>query len=137
MKTVAGDFPDTYQELAGMYMPRPIHGEKDYKRAARIIDRLAGHDLSRDQEDYLLAVSLFVEAYEDDHHPIKLKPVTPLEALRILVEERGMSASELGRLLGNRTLGSALLRGDRDLSKTHIRILADYFKIEPGYFITG
>jgi antitoxin component HigA of HigAB toxin-antitoxin module len=46
-----------------------------------------------------------------------------------------MSAPDLGRLLGNRPLGAAILRGERGLSKTHIRTLADRFKANPGLFL--
>jgi antitoxin component HigA of HigAB toxin-antitoxin module len=52
-----------------------------------------------------------------------------------MLEEREMTASDLGWLLGNRALGSAILRGDRDLSKAHIRVLADYFKVSTDLFI--
>jgi len=43
-----------------------------------------------------------------------------VERLRYLVEQSDMSASDLGRLLGNRGLGSVLLAAKRELSKTHI-----------------
>ena len=43
-----------------------------------------------------------------------------------------MTASDLGRLLGNRTLGAAILAGRRNLSKAHIKKLAEHFKVEPG-----
>ena len=46
-----------------------------------------------------------------------------------------MSASDLGRLLGNRTLGAALLAGRRNLSKAHIKKLGEHFKVESGLFL--
>jgi antitoxin component HigA of HigAB toxin-antitoxin module len=52
-----------------------------------------------------------------------------------MLQERGMNASDLGRPLGNRGLGSAILRGERQLSKAHIRVLADYFKVSTDLFI--
>jgi HTH-type transcriptional regulator/antitoxin HigA len=100
-----------------------------------MIDRLAGFDLNADQEDYLDALSTFVEVYERDRFPMGESDITPLQALKYLVEESGMSASDLGRLLGNRTLGAAILGGRRSLSKTHIKKLAGYFKVDPGLFL--
>jgi antitoxin component HigA of HigAB toxin-antitoxin module len=47
----------------------------------------------------------------------------------------GPSASDLGRLLGNRGLGSLLLTGKRGLSKTHIRKLSEHFKVPANYFL--
>ena len=61
--------------------------------------------------------------------------IAPLDALKTLLSEHGMSASDLGRLLGNRTLGTAILSGRRALSKTHIKKLAEHFKVEPGLFL--
>jgi antitoxin component HigA of HigAB toxin-antitoxin module len=55
--------------------------------------------------------------------------------LRYVVETAGMSASDLGRLLGNRGLGSTLLSGKRELSKNHICILADHFHLDAAYFL--
>jgi antitoxin component HigA of HigAB toxin-antitoxin module len=51
-----------------------------------------------------------------------------------MLNEQDMGASDLGRLLGNRPLGSAILRGERELSKAHIRILADHFKVSTDLF---
>ena len=61
--------------------------------------------------------------------------IGPLVALKALLAEHGMTASDLGRLLGNRTLGAAILAGRRSLSKAHIKQLADHFKVEPGLFL--
>ena len=47
-----------------------------------------------------------------------------------------MKAADLGRLLGNRGLASLILHGRRTLSKTHIRILADHFQVDPEGFRT-
>ena len=100
-----------------------------------MIDRLAGFKLTADQEDYLEAISTFVEVYEAERFPIDDSRITPLDALKALLAEHEMTASDLGRLLGNRTLGPAILAGKRGLSKTHIRKLAERFRVEPGLFL--
>ena len=46
-----------------------------------------------------------------------------------------MTASDLGRLLGNRTLGAAILSGQREMSKNHVKNLADHFKVDPALFL--
>jgi HTH-type transcriptional regulator/antitoxin HigA len=58
--------PRTYAGLVAMLPPRPIHDKVDYDNAVEMIDRLAGFDLTADQEDYLDALATFVEAYERD-----------------------------------------------------------------------
>ena len=127
--------PKTYAGLVALLPPRPIHDDVDLANATEIIDRLAGFDLNEDQEDYLEAISTFVEAYEAERFAIDDSRITPLDALKALLAEHEMTASDLGRLLGNRTLGAAILAGRRGLSKPHIRILAEHFKVEPGLFL--
>ncbi len=127
--------PKTYRGLVRRLPPRPIHDDAEYEAAAEMAERLAGHDLNRDQKDYLEALSVFLEAYERDRWPINSSSMQPVEALRFLLQEHGMSGSDLGRLLGSRTLGPAILRGDRALSKKHIALLAEHFAVRPGIFL--
>lgn len=135
--TAAGvrSLPRTYSALVALLPPRPIHDDVDLANATEMIDRLAGFQLNADQEDYLDALSTFVESYESERFPMNGRAMPPLEALKALLVEHNMTASELGRLLGNRTLGAAILSGRRSLSKAHIRKLADHFKVEPGLLL--
>ena len=48
------------------------------------------------------------------------------------IDGRPVSLDDLGRLLGNRPLGSLILNGKRELSKAHIRKLAEHFAVDPG-----
>ena len=127
--------PATYAGLVAMLPPRPIHDDIDLANASEMIGRLAGFRLNRDQEDYLDAISTFVEAYERSRFPMDDARISPLETLKFLLAENDMTASDLGRLLGNRTLGPAILSGRRGLSKAHVKKLADHFKLEPGLFL--
>lgn len=129
------DMPTTFDGLCRMFPLRPIHDEVDLANATEVIDAMAGHDLNQDQADYLEALSELVGAYEDVHYGKDLSHVTPREALQYLVEQNDMTASALGELLGNRSLGSKLLRGERELSKAHIRKLCERFKVSPALFI--
>jgi HTH-type transcriptional regulator/antitoxin HigA len=132
-KTLAhDDIPSTYAELVALCMPRPLHDEVDYRNALAVLDAMAGFHLNADQEDYFEAISTFVEKYESENHAIESRGLTPVELLRTLMEEQGMSASDLGRLLGDRSLGHRLLSGRRNLSKAHIRKLAEHFAIGPA-----
>ena len=127
--------PKTYDRLARLLPPRPIHDDTDLANVIEMIDALAGYDLNEDQRDYLDALSTFVETYESENHEIDDSHITPVDALRFLVEEHGMNGSDVGRLLGARTLGPAILRGDRQLSKMHIKKLAEHFKVDASLFL--
>ena len=69
------------------------------------------------------------------HHAIDVDDIEPIAILRSLMDSHGMSASDLGRLLGNRSLGAAILRGDRHLSKANIMKLSQHFAVGPQLFL--
>ncbi|HUT58429.1 MAG TPA: transcriptional regulator [Phycisphaerae bacterium] len=130
------DIPAGYEQLTRLFMPRPIRDEVDYRNALEVLEAMAGFEMSNDQHDYFEAISTFVERYEAEHHAIELKTLSPNEILRRLMEEHGMSESDLGRLLGDRSLGHRILSGERDLSKAHIRTLAEHFALSPAVLLS-
>ena len=125
--------PLDYMALVAMFPPRPIHDSVDYSNTLEIVMAMAGHQLTRDQNDYLAILSEMILQYDREHDQPR-KRGTPLERLQYLVKEAGLSASDLGRLLGSRGMGSLFLTGKRNLSKANIRKLADHFKIRADYF---
>jgi HTH-type transcriptional regulator/antitoxin HigA len=138
MKTATLDFkkmPTTYQGLVMMFMPKAIHDEIDYENTVEVIDALVGHALSDEQELFLDTLSTLVEVYENEHHAIKTSGLSPVEALKFLMEENGMSATDVGKLLGERTLGSKILRGERKIGVKYAKSLAERFGVDVSLFI--
>lgn len=127
--------PQDYAGLVMAFMPRSIHDEVDYDNTIEVIDLMAGHELTDDQELYLDTLSTLVEAYEDEHHAIESRGLSPVESLEFLMEQKGATAADIGKLLGDRTLGSKILRGDREIGLTYARTLAKFFGTEVGLFI--
>lgn len=76
-----------------------------------------------------------VERYEQEHHRIDLSDLSALDVLTFLLEQNQMNASDLGRLLGNRQLPAAILRGQRQLSKAHIARVCERFKVHAELFL--
>ena len=112
---------------------RPIHKEVDYQYALEVATELSSRTgLTSEQADYLEVLTTLIADYEERH--IEMSKHSPQEILEFLAEENGMSGSDLGRILGSRTLGPALLRGKRSLSKAHIKKLADHFSVRPVLF---
>ncbi len=131
-----GPLPETWAELTAELPLRPIHDDIEYDNAVEILDRLAVLDeRTEDQEDYLETLSGLVERYDDEHFAINDSDISPIESLRYLCELNDMTASALGELLGNRSLGSKVLRGERQLSKEHIRKLCDRFSVSSDLFL--
>jgi len=128
--------PKDYEGLMAIHVLRPIHDDIDLANAAEIVDRLAVLDRpTRDQADYLEALSTMVEAYENEQLEEQLTKAGPMGALKFLLSEHEMSGSDLGRLLGSRTLGPAILRGARRLSRKHILTLARRFRVDASLFL--
>lgn len=132
------DLPGRFADLVAILAPRAVRDEVDYDNMIEMIDRLTSIPrLTKGQQEYLETMSVLVEAYERDHHSIETGDLVPRDILARLCEEHGMTASALGELLGNRSLGSKLLRGERELSKAHIRMLADRFRISADVLLDG
>ena len=90
--------------------------------------------LTADQVDYLDAISIFIEQYEQAN--VKWPRTKPEDALNFLVKEHEMSGADLARLLGvDPSLGNKILRGERRLTVEHIRILSKHFSVTPELFI--
>lgn len=128
--------PADYDGLVARFgVPRPIRDEADLENATEAIDALAGFELTDDQADYLDLLSDLVEKYEREHRPFKVRKLTPAEVVHSLMTEHRMTAARLGELLGDRSLASKVLSGQRELSKQHIRTLAEHFRISADLLI--
>jgi len=130
------EVPKTFDALNRLHALRPIQDEVDLDNAMELLDKLAVMKRrTKDQEDYLETLTTLVEKYEAEHDPIHTEDLSVIDILKSLMEGRGMSASDLGRVLGSRELGSVILRGERQLSKAHILKLAQYFSVSPALFL--
>ena len=124
-----------YLALIDLFPLRPLRSERDYDAAVAVLDTLAVRQegsLDPGEQDYLDTLTMLVEAYDREHHDVDTKPCDPLTMLKYVMQESGMTQADLGRLLGNRALASLILNGHRQLSKSHIRKLADHFKVSPA-----
>ena len=101
---------------------KPIRTRADHSRALEEIERLMGAKRGSPQADRLTVLSALVVAYEADHDPIDLPE--PVEAIEAHMIERGLGQADLARLLGSRSLASAILNRKRPMSLTVIRKLS-------------
>lgn len=128
--------PRILGELVALYPPQAVYDDIDCHNTQEMIDRLLSvPGPTKDQLAYLDTLTILLEAFEDEQESFDAKDATPLEVLRLLVAEHGMSPGELGAILGDRSLGTRVLKGQRELSKAHIRALSEHFQINPGAFL--
>jgi HTH-type transcriptional regulator / antitoxin HigA len=130
------EIPRTYRELCQLYLPRPIHEEAENTEATAMMIALAVFSrLNAEQRDYLDVLTEFVDEF-DRCKKIPWPKITGLDMLKHLLEERGMSAADLSRILDtSRNLGAMILRGERKLTLNHVRTLARHFGVSADLFL--
>jgi antitoxin component HigA of HigAB toxin-antitoxin module len=122
--------PGDFESLVRAHPPAAIHDDVAYENAMEWINKLTAlPSATEGQLKYLDTLTILVERYEDETEGVEPKGGNALAVLRYLMADRGMNASDVGRLLGDRSLGPKILNGDRDLSKTHIKTLAKHFNV--------
>ena len=127
-----------YLNLVRRFPLRPIRSKAEHREALALIVELSsqGDDsLTDGQVDYLAALGRFVEDYEHQHVLSELGTATPVQVLAHLMEQRGMTPADLGDLLGSRPAATMILKGQREMSKAHIRAMAAHFAVSPAVFL--
>ena len=114
---------------------RPIHTEAEYDRMVGLMNQLL--DVAGDDDDHPLSGLLeltgeLVSKYEQEHHAIE--PASPKDALRFLMESRGMKQEDLSAIVPQSNL-SAILAGKRKISATMAGKLGKFFGISPAVFV--
>lgn len=127
--------PDSYLKLVREFPLRPIKNDDDHRRATDVIGSLIGHDLDPGASDYLDTLILLVNKYEDEHHTPQGAHLTPQQALRAIMRANRMTQAEVGKIIGSEPAVSMFLKGQRELSKSHIKALAARFRVDAGLFL--
>jgi HTH-type transcriptional regulator / antitoxin HigA len=101
-----------------------------------MLDRLSdrGNGRTSDETEYLLALSVFVEKYEEEHHAVP--PASGIDMLRYLIEIHQKTQSDVaaGTGLADSTV-SDILAGKRKLTVKQIEALARFFKVSAAVFL--
>lgn len=114
---------------------RPVQSEADYDRMVALMDSLleaAGDDEDHPLSGLLDVVGELVSKYEQKHHAIE--PAEPKDALRFLMESRGLKQEDLSALVPQGNL-SAILAGKRKISAALAGKLAKFFGISAAVFV--
>ncbi len=113
----------------------PILHEADYTQRVRMLDTLLdaiGANEAHPLGDLLDLLAIQIEAYERQQPT--MPEATPLEVLRYLMEEHGLTQTNLAEDLGGQSVVSAILRGKLPLNARHIAALAARFHVSPAVF---
>jgi len=102
---------------------RPIRTEEDYDTALARIEEIWDAEPGTQESDELDLLSILVEAYEEEHHPID--PPDPIEAIKFRMEQMGLTRKDLEPFIGHRGRVAEVLNRKRGLSIDMIRNLSE------------
>ena len=126
----------SYLDLLKRFPLLVIRSEEEYDRATTVAQDLMGRDdLDEDQSRYLDTIIALISAYESKEYDLDQDAISPLDALKTLLDANDMGTADLGRLIGSQSYASMILAGKRQISKDNARKLAGRFKVDAGLFI--
>ena len=133
--SLPADAPETYEELARIYVPRKIHDKTGQRNATEVVDWLAIRAKTKDQVEFLDLVSDLLDEYECQFPKID-NSSDPLELLQYLVEENRITARELAEILNvDHSVAARILKGQRGITVAHAKNLGARFKVDPKVFL--
>ena len=129
--------PIKYGKLLATALPKVIETRKEFDHYVAMMEQLDrraenGKALSLEEETLVGLLEQLIQVYDDK---IELPDVPPLRMLQYLMEQRGLRQADLLPVFGSRSIASTVLNGKRELSKTHIRRLAEFFHVSPEVFL--
>jgi HTH-type transcriptional regulator / antitoxin HigA len=125
-----------YGRLLAKAAPAIIETEAQNERMLREVERLIdkGEDkLSLEEKALFKLMVRLIEDFEEQHY--HLKGVTPLTLLKELMDARGIQPKDLWEVLGSKSLTSEILNGNREISKSKAKALAEFFHVSVELFI--
>ena len=128
--------PVRYGKMPAKALPRVIESRAEINRHVAMMEELdcraeSGETLSAEEETLLALLEQLVRAYDDE---IELPRIQPYKVVLRLMEHKGLRQADLLPVFGSRSVASDVLSGKRELSKTHIRKLAEFFHLSPAAF---
>src|SRR5438105_5891849 len=133
-KSATKTLPNTYFELVKQFPLTHIRDDEHLDRALEMIDRLLQEDLDGGAQEYLDALTDLVETYEDKH--VLIPDASEADVLRELMRSNGLSQLKLAKevRISQSTL-SAVLNGNRSLTKEQVVKIAEFFHVSPAAFL--
>ena len=112
-----------------------IRDEEEYDKAIATLNALIDEVGTNEQHplyELLDTLGTVIHAYEEKHYPIP--ECSGVEVIKFLMEEHQLEPSDLP-VLGPPDIVLEILKGERDLTVTHIHALAETFKVSPAVFV--
>jgi HTH-type transcriptional regulator/antitoxin HigA len=123
-----------YAALLARTLPSVIHSEKENERCIATLETLDGKAEKLTVAERRLAelLTVLIENFEDEAYA--LKPASPAEVLRELMEANGLKQKDILDIFITPSIASEVLNGKRGLTVEHIRRLSRRFHVSPEVF---
>ena len=134
VKNQPSAMPDSYFELVKRFPLTHIRSLRHLGQAIALVDELLQKRLDRGAQEYLDALSDLIATYEDEHAPIP--DASESDVLRELMRSSGRNQTALSKAVGiSQSTLSAILTGEREMTKSHMVALAKFFNVPPSVFL--
>lgn len=121
-------------EMVKLGAPRVIRNDAELKQYTDALFHLtAKAKPSRAERDAIDLLSLLIERYESERYA--LPGASPVEVLRFLMAQHGLTQRDLRSELGSESLVSLILSGKRNLTVPHMHALAKRFHVPAAVFM--
>ncbi len=126
-----------YAELLTKNLPRVIENDRELKKViAEVQAFMIRADSLTPEEDALLDLMIaLVENYESKKYGDMKSSVTPLNILEHLMDSNFHTAKDLWEVVGDKGTVSKILSGERAISKSIAKRLANFYHVSPSLFI--
>ena len=132
MNVIAKDIQSHWRIVQPIFS---VRDEDEYDKAVETLNALideVGTDEQHPLYELLDTLGTVIHAYEEKHYPVP--ECSGVEALKFLMEEHQLEPKDLPNLGSSDTV-LEILNGERDLTVTHIRTLAERFQVSPAVFV--
>lgn len=116
--------------------PHVLRNDAEYEAALAEVDAILARepDLGTPEADWLELLVVLIESYERGHYPMG-GTSTPQTLVDFMLDQRGMSRSDLGEIMGGKSRVSEFFAGKRDLSLSQIRRLRHLLRVPADLLI--
>jgi len=125
---------EEYARLIAAALPIPPRTEAENERLIAMLEALdEREDLTPAEEAFAELLAIVIEDFEEKHYA--LPKVAPREALKALMEDRGLRHKDIAPIVGNKGLTTEILKGRRNISAALAKRLASALHVPVELFI--
>ena len=126
--------PEKYAHLIVASLPLPPQTGADNQRLIELLSELdEREDLTAEEGAFAELLAIVIEDFEERHYA--LPPVAPHEALKALMEDRGLRHKDVWPVVGNKGLTTEILNGRRKIGAALAKRLAVHFHVPVELFV--